>query len=41
MVESGPGDGTRVRLRVPMPTLLEKRASEAGFDGDETLPFGD
>jgi hypothetical protein len=24
-----------------MPTLLEKRASEAGFDGDETLPFGD
>jgi PAS domain S-box-containing protein len=41
IVESGPGEGTRVRLRVPMPTLLEKRASEAGFDGDETLPFGD
>jgi signal transduction histidine kinase len=40
-VESGPGEGTRVRLRVPMPTLSGKRASEAGFDGDETLPFGD
>jgi hypothetical protein len=24
-----------------MPTLSGKRASEAGFDGDETLPFGD
>src|SRR5215212_3128838 len=39
-VESGPGEGTRIRLRVPMPTLLEK-ASEAGLDGDGALPFGD